>query len=170
MLGSWFDWDASPAYYDYGNNVAYGDGNVYYGDQFEATADDYYQQASDLAGGNATPTADSDWLPLGVFAVVEGNQQQPSMTVELAVDKQGTVRGNCVTDGSKPTAAIEGGIDKKTQRIAWTVAGDNSTVYETGLYNLTKEDAPGLVHFGKDRTEQLLLVRLNQDDQQTAEN
>ncbi len=35
---------------------------------------------------------------------------------------------------------------------------------ETGIYNLTQDETPLLVHFGKDRTEQWLLVRLNQDD------
>jgi len=40
-------------------------------------------------------------------------------------------------------------------------------VIETGVYNLTKDEAPALIHFGKDRTEQWLLVRLNKDaDQQ----
>ena len=36
---------------------------------------------------------------------------------------------------------------------------------ETGIYNLTKDEAPTLVHFGKDKTEQWLLVRVKQDDQ-----
>jgi hypothetical protein len=35
-------------------------------------------------------------------------------------------------------------------------------VFETGLYNLTKAEAPVLVHFGKDRTQQWLLIRLKQ--------
>ena len=37
---------------------------------------------------------------------------------------------------------------------------------ETGIYNLTKDEAPMLVHFGKDKTEQWLLVRMDQDEQQ----
>ena len=44
--------------------------------------------------------------------------------------------------------------------MAFTV-GDNTTeVVETGLYNLTKDEAPCLIHFGKDKTEQWLLVRV----------
>jgi hypothetical protein len=37
-------------------------------------------------------------------------------------------------------------------------------VIETGLYNLTKAEAPCLIHFGQDKTEQWLLVRLKQPD------
>ena len=33
-------------------------------------------------------------------------------------------------------------------------------------HNLTKDEAPALVHFGKDKTENWLLVRLNNDQQQ----
>ena len=33
---------------------------------------------------------------------------------------------------------------------------------ETGIYNLTKDEASAMVHIGKDKTEQVLLVRLKQ--------
>jgi hypothetical protein len=57
-------------------------------------------------------------------------------------------------------------VDKKTQRAAWTIGDNKDNVMETGFYNLTKDEAPMLVHFGKDKTEQWLLVRMGQDEQQ----
>jgi hypothetical protein len=45
-------------------------------------------------------------------------------------------------------------------RAAFTVGDNTSDVIETGLYNLTKDEAPCLIHFGSERTEQWLLVRL----------
>jgi hypothetical protein len=169
-LGSWLNWTADPAYYDYGDNVTYQDGTMYYGDQVEASEADYSQQATTLAGaGTANPAADADWLPLGVFAMTEGDQKKPSLTFQLAVDKQGTVRGNCIVDVSDKMTAVQGAVDKKSQRIAWTVGDAKSTVYETGLYNLTKPEAPGLIHEGADQTEQMLLVRLKQDDLQASQ-
>ena len=63
---------------------------------------------------------------------------------------------------------IAGSVDKKTQRAAWTVGDNKTTVYETGIYNLTKEQTPILVHFGPDRTEQWLLVRMKQQDNSTT--
>jgi hypothetical protein len=61
---------------------------------------------------------------------------------------------------------VHGAVDQQTQRVAFNV-GDNheSTVVETGLYNLTKDEAPALMHIGKDRTEQWLLVRMQQPNQ-----
>ena len=39
--------------------------------------------------------------------------------------------------------------------------GENEDlVVETGLYNLTQEEAPLLVHFGTEKVEEWLLVRL----------
>jgi len=57
-----------------------------------------------------------------------------------------------IADG---TRAIDVG-----QRVAFTVGDNKDTVVETGLYNLTKDEAPVLIHKGKDATEQWLLVRL----------
>jgi hypothetical protein len=45
--------------------------------------------------------------------------------------------------------------------------GDNKeTVYEAGIYNLTQQEAPVLVHYGKERTQQWTLVRLKQPEGQ----
>ena len=40
---------------------------------------------------------------------------------------------------------------------------------ETGLYNLTLEQAPVLVHFGSERTEDWLLVRLENPDEDESD-
>jgi hypothetical protein len=170
-VGSWLGWSAAPAYYDYGDNVTYQDGSVYYGDQFEATAGDYYQTASNLAASGArTAPDDTDWLPLGIFAVVEGGQQKPSMSLQLAVNKQGILRGNAIDDVTQKMLPVQGAVDETTQCAAWTVGDNKSAVFETGVYNLTKQEATGLIHFGADRTEQILLVRLKQDQQPQSTN
>jgi hypothetical protein len=53
-------------------------------------------------------------------------------------------------------------VDKKTQRAAWIIGDKKDTVYETGVGNLSQPEAPMLVHFGKDRTQQWLLVHMKQ--------
>jgi len=81
------------------------------------------------------------------------------------VNKQGVIRGNythMTTDTFEP---IQGSVDKKTQRVAFTVGDNKTNVVETGIYNLTKDEAPCLIHFGKDRTEQWLLVRLKKQEE-----
>jgi hypothetical protein len=85
------------------------------------------------------------------------------------VNKQGVIRGNYTDNVTNKTQVVQGSVDKQTQRVAFTVGDDTTNVVETGLYNLTKDEAPCLLHFGADRTEQWLLVRLTQNDQQSGQ-
>jgi hypothetical protein len=165
-LGAWYGWGAAePIYYDYGTNITYDDNEVYYGDQPVATSAEYYDQASNIAA-NAQKASDSDqWTPLGVFGLVQGEQASASAVFQLATDKSGNLGGNFCDMLTGSTLQVHGSVDKQTQRAAWTVGDNKSTVYDTGIVNLTKDEAPLLVHFGKDRTEQWLLVRLKQPDQ-----
>jgi hypothetical protein len=157
-----------PTYYDYGNNITYQDNSVYMNGEAVGTSDDYYQQAQTLAttGAQSQTTDDEQWMPLGVFAMTHDDQSKANLILQLAVNKEGIIRGNytaTLTDDTKP---VQGSVDKKTQRAAWTIGDKTENVIETGIYNLTKDEAPALVHFGKDRTEQWLLVRVKQDEQQ----
>jgi len=154
----------APVYYDYGSNVTYQDNSVYVNNQNVGSADEYYQQAADLAqtGTQADAPADGDWLPLGVFALSKAGETKSDVTIQLAVNKDGILRGNYTDTATEKTQLIHGSVDKQTQRVAFTVGDNTTNVVETGLYNLTKAEAPALIHFGKDRTEQWLLVRLNQ--------
>ncbi|MEX1039749.1 MAG: protocadherin [Pirellulaceae bacterium] len=151
-----------PIYYDYGNNVIYQDNVVYVSGSEAGTSQQYYDQAASLAttGTQADAPADGDWLPLGVFALTRPDETQSTVTIQLAVNKEGVIRGNYTDTTTSSTQLIQGSVDKQTQRVAFTVGDDTTNLLETGLYNLTKEEAPCLVHFGSERTEQWLLVRL----------
>jgi hypothetical protein len=170
-LGAWYGWggNVAPIYYDYGTNVSYDDGQVFYGDQPVASADEFYDQAATIAN-NATSTDQSqgEWTPLGVFGLVQGEQSTATAMFQLATNKTGTIAGNFCDNLSGNTLQVQGSVDKQTQRAAWTVGDNKSTVYEAGIYNLTKDEAPVLVHFGKDRTEQWLLVRLKDPEADSA--
>jgi hypothetical protein len=92
-------------------------------------------------------------------------QTKANLILQLAVNKQGIIRGNYTATMTNDTQPVTGSVDKKTQRAAWTIGKNKENVIETGIYNLTKDEAPVLVHFGKDKTEQWLLVRVKQDEQ-----
>jgi len=159
--------DYPPEYYDYGNSITYQDNSVYVNGEKTASTEQYYNQASEIAatGTSADAPSEGDWLPLGVFALKPPPKSDADISLQLAVNKQGVIRGN-YTDGAKnQNQVVHGSVDKKTQRAAFTIGDDTSKVLETGLYNLTKDEAPCLVHYGADRTEQWLLVRLQQQDQ-----
>ena len=140
---------------------------VYQGDrvvvngQPAATAQEYYAQALALAaaGGNAPP-AGGDWQPLGVFAAARPGETRLTEVLQLAVNGQGLVGGNVTDVANNTVRPLRGAVDRRTQRAAWTVGTDTTTVYEAGIGNLTQEQAPCLVHAGPDRREERLLVRL----------
>lgn len=163
----WVGCDAPPEDYDYGSSVLYQGGNVYVEGQPAGTDAQYYDQASSLASSSQDKKdEDGGWLSLGVFGMVQGQQTDPTVIFQLAVNHDGTVRGNYYNTLTNTTLPVHGAVDKKTQRVAWTVGDNKTTIYDTGLYNLTKDQAPALVHMGKDKTQEWLMVRLTSKDQQ----
>jgi hypothetical protein len=166
-LGAYMSYyPTNPVYYNYGNNVTYQDGNVYMDGNDVGTAGEYYDQAAQLASTGATAEApsDGDWLPLGVFTLTKADQPSTNLVLQLAVNKDGILRGNYTDTTTNQTQPVQGSVDKETQRVAFTVGDNKTTVVETGHYNLTKDEAPALMHIGKDSTQQWLLVRLQQPD------
>jgi hypothetical protein len=113
------------------------------------------------AAGQAAKPADTDeWLPLGVFAMVRGEEKEANNILQLAINKDGVIRGNYNNGLTEITVPISGSVDKRTQRAAWIVGANKEIVYETGMGNLAQPETSVLVRFGKDRTQQWLLVRL----------
>jgi hypothetical protein len=154
--------ETAPVYYDYGNNVTYQDDVVYVNGDNVGTSQQYYDQAASIAstGAQADAPSEGDWLPLGVFALTKPDQPKSDVSIQLAVNKQGVIRGNYTDIANEKNQLVQGSVDKQTQRVAFTVGDNNTNFVETGLYNLTKDEAPCLIHFGSERTEQWLLVRL----------
>jgi hypothetical protein len=139
---------------------------VYYGDQPVCTEVEYAEQAEAIAmSAPETQPAAEDWMPLGVFAVTSDGQPtgaEPNMFVQLAVSKQGVISGTFQNTMTNNAQAIEGMVDKQTQRAAWTAVGKSRPLMEVGVGNLTRDTAPVLVHFPDDTTQQWLLVRMEQ--------
>jgi hypothetical protein len=175
-LNNWFGEAWPPIPYDYGTNVTYQDNSVYLNDEPIAPAADYYQSAAGLVqtgeqanvpsqspDANSQPdSANAQWLPLGVFNALQPNEKTSDMMFQLAVNKDGIIRGNYFNTSDNNEQQVDGSVDKKTQRVAWVVEDKKNIIFDTGLYNLTKDETPVLVHMGKDKTEQWLLVRLKQ--------
>jgi hypothetical protein len=137
---------------------------VYSGDTPVATTEEYAQQAEEIA--TATPSAEpqkGDWLPLGVFAITQDGQAsgtEPSQYMQLAISKQSAISGTLKNTLTGKTQTLEGMADKKSQRVAWAVSGQERPIMETGLSNLTQDASPALIHFADGQTQQWLMVRI----------
>ena len=53
--------------------------------------------------------------------------------------------------------------------LAFGDGQNTDTVLETGIYNLTQDSAPALMHFGKEKTENRLLVRMEKPKEGKSE-
>ncbi|MFT7639956.1 MAG: hypothetical protein ACI9G1_001694 [Pirellulaceae bacterium] len=161
------------AYYDYGSG-----GNVYYeGDTVYAAgtavpAQEYAAQAEQIA--TTVPEVEKpdemEWLPLGVFALSQdGNENAvPNMFLQLAVSKEGIIAGTYQNKTTEQTESVEGMVDQKTQRAAWTVVDKNTPIIETGISNLTMNESRVLVHFADGQTQQWLLIRVSAPEGEEA--
>jgi hypothetical protein len=169
-IAGWFGtgW-GDPYYYNYGDNVYYSGDQVIYGDQPTATADAYADQAEAIASAAPqTNPQDSEWMPLGVFAVTQdgpSSGSDPTLYIQLAVSKTAVLNGLIKNMTTGETQSLQGTVDKATQRAAWEITGKQFPVMETGIYNLTQDTAPALVHLADGQTQQWLLVRLPEPQQ-----
>jgi hypothetical protein len=163
-VAGYCSYPATPGYYDYGTNVIYQGDTVYINGDQAATADQYAQQATQIseAGREAKPPENEEWQPLGVFALVRGEEQTSDKIFQLAVNKEGVLRGNYYDAFADNTLPVYGSVDKKAQRAAWSIGEKKEVVFEAGIANLTLNETSILVHYGKDNTQQFTLVRVEQ--------
>lgn len=179
-VNNWFTWSApatvwsEPVYYDYasGGNVSYQDNSVYIGGTQVATSEEFAQSAMDLATveppASDEEATETEWMPLGTFAVsTDERDTDPNLTVQLAVNREGIVAGTLYNIETDEAQSIQGAVDRETQRVAIRFGESETLVAETGLYNLTQDEAVVLVHFGPDRTENYLLIRLDPPEETT---
>jgi len=167
---------ANPVYYRYGSGgtVYYENNTVYVNGEEYGPAEQYYTDTSQLATSVPEMTdeqaAELEWLPLGVFALTAEGVNASSMYLQLALSKNGVIAGTFYNESTGATHPVEGAVDEKTQRAVWKAAdGTNANiVMETGIYNLTQDQAPVLVHFAPEQTQEALLVRLEESERPEA--
>jgi hypothetical protein len=159
---SYCGYPSEPAYYDYGSNVVMEDDGIYIDGQLSVSEEQYVEQATAIAdtGREAKASKDEDWMPLGVFAMAQGDEKTSNHIFQLAINKEGVIRGNYYDAVQDTTSPVYGSVDSKTQRAAWTVGDRKLPIYEAGIANLTKDETTMLVHYSKDRSQQFSFIRI----------
>jgi hypothetical protein len=160
-LAGYCGYATEPAYYDYGTTIVYEGDSVYVNGDTAATPEEYASQATVIAEeGGASPAAGDEFMTLGVYGMVQGDETTATQIFQLKINKQGVIRGEYYNATTDQTEKLTGSADKKTQRAAWTIGDKKTPVYEAGVANLTKSETTMMVHFGKDRSQQYTLVRI----------
>ncbi len=182
VLTTWFVWQAPPTvwtqpiFYDFGpgGNVILQDNRVLISGVDVGSAEEFAQSAAELA--TVPPPQDdeeldaTEWFPLGTFAVSTSELEgEPSRFVQLAVSQQGIVSGTFFNSQTDISQAVLGQVDPQTQRVAVRLGEDEDLVIETGLYNLTLDEVPVMVHFADEATDFFLLVRMDEPEAEFEE-
>lgn len=111
------------------------------------------------------PPVNSSWLPLGVFGLLYDLESEtpPSMFFQLALNREGGIAGTYYNQESDKLYPVYGIIEKATQRAVWKI-GENepSTVFQTGIYNLSLPQTSVTVIFANGEAESWFLVRMSQ--------
>lgn len=123
-----------------------------------------YGQIPGQASGAPNGTTEQ-WEPLGVYSLVESGQEQSTMLFQLAINKDGIIRGNYLNQITNEKSQIHGALDKSTQKISWSVGDNPDTVFGTTLSELMKEKSKVVVQFGPNNTQQMSLVRQKPPEQ-----
>jgi hypothetical protein len=104
--------------------------------------------AAELAkSGAVDPPKDAKLLPLGVYSIAPQGHTEASAMLQLAITKDGILRGSYYDLLSNEDHQVQGAVDKKTQRVAWTIGPKGKVLFETSLANLTQDKGPLSVHY-----------------------
>ena len=96
-----------------------------------------------------------------MYGLYQGDSDESDMVLQLAMNKEGVLSGTYFNVATGTERPVSGMVDQNSQRAAWTFADGKNTdvIMEAGLSSLTEDQGPALLHFGKDKTEQWLMVR-----------
>lgn len=162
-------WWAYPQYYDYGphGSVSIRAGQVFINNRRVCSEAEMAYSAAAIAtvpNNSVPPTQEQrnriQWLPLGTFAISTSPVTPSKACVQLVASNDGLISGTLFSEQTNQTFPIEGRIDRMTQRVCFCVVGTADTIMETGIYNLTQNEVPMLIHKGPNVTEVAQLVRL----------
>ncbi|MBF0441933.1 MAG: hypothetical protein HQK54_08525 [Oligoflexales bacterium] len=149
-LASWLSW---PPYNGYGTSQPI----VYY--PVEAAPTNVYEtnvtQVTQTVsqGQNTTVPNDVEWLNIGAFGLIPISQTTINFAVQLAVTKDGSLRGLYWDLGNDSAKEVVGFIDKDTMRIAWQEKdAPDSLYFETNVDQLTQQESLVNVYDPKNKT------------------
>ncbi|RBP38049.1 hypothetical protein DES53_11247 [Roseimicrobium gellanilyticum] len=167
-LGGWlYTSPPAPVYPDYGMTVIYEDNTVYV-DNKPIPEEQYTGPIVEVASTKEqspppVPPAEGkpeEWMPLGVFALVQEEKGTPNMFMQLSINRDGVITGGYQNTITGDERALSGQVDKATQIAAWRIGDNRDTICTTSIANLTQDVCTLALHFKGTRTESWLLVRM----------
>ncbi len=157
----------TPVYYTYGpgGSVFIAGDSVVLDDDKQVSKDAYDQElASQVESIPQGASDELEWMPLGVFTIVDEDVPESTMFLQLAISKTGVIAGMFQNTTTQNVVPIEGSVESKSSRVVLRPTGKEYPLIETGLYNLIQEQTQALVHFEGGKVQQALLVRVEKPE------
>jgi hypothetical protein len=129
------------------------------GEESSEESSDTLTPAELAARGNVDLPSDTEFLPLGVFALGPAHQEDASAVAQLSVSKDGILRGSYADLITDQGQTIYGAVDKPSGRVAWTVGRDGKAVFATTLASLTSSSGPAVLNLPNGSTRDWTLAR-----------
>ena len=121
----------------------------------------------DNASNAAALPPDLEWMPLGVYATGPKDAAQAHVYQQLAVSKQGELKGNYYDSITNTTQPVSGSIDRETRKASWKVGGKGGATFETTLDALMKTPSDVTMKSGS-ATHEWELVQVQKPDDKAA--
>jgi len=150
-LSGWLGWHNRPVYYGYVNGG------------WSSSPDAGMSQTAQSTDTTTTQPTNSQWLPMGVFALIEHKRdtRHPHLFLQVALNKDGTVAGTLYDAAHNKIHPINGLVDSESQRIVWKPSDDaKAPIAETGIFNFTQTEIPVRIHNPNGQAHEMLLIRL----------
>ena len=107
---------------------------------------------------------DLEWMPLGVYATGPKDAAQAHVYQQLAVSKQGELKGNYYDSITNTTQPVSGSIDRETRKASWKVGEKGGATFETTLDALMKTPSDVTMKSGSAKHEWELVQVQKPDD------
>ncbi len=117
-------------------------------------------QATKLANSDIKTDESTEWLPVGVFAILREGQTDSNAMLQLSVSPEGALKGSYYDLLTDSGHSLKGSVNKQTQLVGFSIGESKGAVWETSLNSLTASQAQVTVYFNTGRSQKWALVRM----------
>jgi hypothetical protein len=133
-VAAWLGWAAYPETYGTSNTTV-----VYQETPADETEEEPAVDDQAFTNQTATPQDDAgDWLALGVYSVVSNSGEPASRLLQLAVNRQGELRGVYFDTIANTSQNLSGRVDQATQEAQWSIDSNAQITFRANLDQLTQ--------------------------------
>jgi len=144
-----------------GGGGAYYEGDVTVNDNSQPTDQTAATTEPELSETSTTDLKDDgEWLGIGVYQLKSPGEVQANRVIQLAVNREGTVRGSHYDRMSDDVQDLQGTVSRTGFQVTWTIGKAGKAVFESSLDELDKPQGNLTVRYPNGATETWTTVKV----------